>query len=89
MAKPRTPPREMSLDELRALPLTVDVVTAGRAFGLGRTKAHELARADEFPCEVLRLGRFLKVRKADLMHELGLTMDGQPLAAETGHGTAA
>ena len=30
---------EMSEQELRDLPVTVDLVTAGRAFGLGRTKS--------------------------------------------------
>lgn len=69
----------MSLDELMGLPVTMDLPTAGRAFGVGRTKSHELARHDEFPCRVLRVGRFYRVRKADLMHELGLTVDGKPL----------
>ena len=32
----------MTLEELRELPLTVDLVTAGRAHGLGRTISYEL-----------------------------------------------
>jgi len=47
----------MSIDELLALPVSVDLITAGRAFGFGRTKAHELARAGEFPCRVIPVGR--------------------------------
>lgn len=35
--------------ELLALPVTVDVPTAARALGLGRSTAYELARRDEFP----------------------------------------
>ena len=35
----------MSLDELLSLPVSVDLTTAGRAFGIGRTKSFELARA--------------------------------------------
>lgn len=42
--------------ELLALPVTVDVPTAARALGLGRSTAYELARRDEFPCRVLRIG---------------------------------
>lgn len=47
---------QMLMDELRSLPVSVDLATAGRAFGLGRTKAFELAKQDEFPCRVLRVG---------------------------------
>jgi hypothetical protein len=47
---------QMSMDELLSLPVSVDLATAGRAFGLGRTKAFELAKQDEFPCRVLRVG---------------------------------
>lgn len=57
----------MSVEELQALPVTVDLATAGRAFGMGRTKSHELARAGEFPVEVLRLGRSYRVKRADLL----------------------
>ena len=45
---------QMSQAELLALPSAVDLTTAGRAFGIGRTKAFELARAGEFPVKVLR-----------------------------------
>ena len=58
-------------EELRALPVAVDLVTAGRAFGVGRTKAHELARAGEFPVPVLRLGNTYRVTRADLLRALG------------------
>ncbi len=62
-------------EELRALPAAVDLVTAGRAFGIGRTKAHELVRAGEFPTRVLRLGRTYRVSRADLLRALGETAD--------------
>lgn len=71
-------PIEMSLKELLALPVTFDLVTAGRAFGLGRTKSHELARADDFPCPVRRIGKRYVVTKPDLFRELGLSLDGAP-----------
>jgi hypothetical protein len=71
----------MTLEELRALPVTVDLETAGRAHGLGRTLSYELAKADDFPCPVHRRGRYYRVLKAELMTSLGLAMDGTPLSA--------
>jgi hypothetical protein len=47
---------QMTPDELRALPVSVDLVTAGRALGLGRTKSYELAKSGQFPIEVLPVG---------------------------------
>ena len=58
--------------ELLALPVTVDVPTAARALGLGRSTAYELARRGEFPCRVLRVGRSYRVPTADLMRVLGV-----------------
>lgn len=62
----------MTPDELHALPVSVDLVTAGRAFLMGRTKAYELARAGEFPVPVLRLGNSYRVARAHLLQALGL-----------------
>lgn len=58
--------------ELLALPVTVDVPTAARALGLGRSTAYELARRGEFPCRVLRVGSSYRVPTADLMRILGV-----------------
>jgi hypothetical protein len=61
-----------SLDEIVATwPPTVDVVTAGRAFGLGRAAAYELARRGDFPTPVLRLGTRLRIVTADVITALG------------------
>ena len=48
----------VTIAQLRAT-ATVDLMTAARALGLGRTKAYELARRDEFPCRVIRIGEHL------------------------------
>jgi hypothetical protein len=64
--------------EIRTLPAMVDVVTAGRAIGIGRTKSYALARAVEFPCRVLRVGGNYLVPTADLLILLGLDPDGRP-----------
>jgi hypothetical protein len=64
--------RPMTPDELLSLPVSVDLVTAGRAFGLGRTKSHELARAGDFPCRVLKVGERYKVPRWELFRALGI-----------------
>jgi excisionase family DNA binding protein len=71
----------LTLAELLALPVTVDVTTAARALGLGRSTAYELARRDEFPCRVLRVGSSYRIPTADLLRVLGIdppTWDKQP-----------
>lgn len=57
---------QLTKEEILALPPIIDLPTAGRAFGKGRTKSYELARADEFPCQVLPLGahRFVVTKVA-------------------------
>ena len=72
---------EMSLEELRALPVSVDLTTAGRAFGLGRTKAFELAQAGEFPCRVLRVGIRYRVPRSAIFEALGIDPVGDKIAA--------
>ncbi|WP_066946634.1 helix-turn-helix domain-containing protein [Microtetraspora fusca] len=61
-----------TLAELHELPATVDVLTAARALGLGRTKAYELAKKGEFPCRVIRVGVAYLVPTAELLKLLGL-----------------
>jgi hypothetical protein len=51
---------------------TVDLMTAARALGLGRTKAYELARRDEFPCRVIRIGDTYRIPTPGLLELLGL-----------------
>jgi excisionase family DNA binding protein len=62
----------LSRAELLALPVTVDVPTAARALGLGRSTGYELARRGAFPCRVLRVGSSYRVPTADLMRVLGI-----------------
>ena len=62
----------MQKDELLALPVSVDLTTAGRAFGLGRTRAYELARAGQFPCRVIPVGRKFRVPRSALLEALGI-----------------
>lgn len=56
--KPRKRPKiGMTKEELFALPVSVDLETAGHAFGYGRSRSFELARAAEFPCRVIPVGK--------------------------------
>jgi hypothetical protein len=73
--------REMSDEELRALPAVVGLPTAARALGIGSTKAYQLARAGEFPCALLRLGSRYRVSKAELFRVLGVSA-GSPAMPE-------
>lgn len=65
----------MTRAELLALPAVVDVTTAARALGLGRSTAYELARRGEFPCRVLHIGSSYRVPTADLLRVLGIEHD--------------
>ena len=62
----------MTVDEVRALPAVVDLPTAARVLGLGRSAAYELVRLGAWPTPVLRLGRLIKVPSAPLLELLGL-----------------
>jgi excisionase family DNA binding protein len=70
----------MTLAELLALPVVVDVATAARALGLGRSTGYELARRGEFPCRVLRMGSSYRVPTADLLRILGIKPEEQDQA---------
>lgn len=63
----------LTAEQIRALPATVDVPTAGRCYGIGRTTAYELARSGEFPVKVLRLGTKLRVVTAAIMADLDIS----------------
>lgn len=74
-------------EELLRLPAIVDLSTAARAVGVGRTKAYELAKQDLFPCPVLRIGTAYRVRTADLLRLVGIdrhATDRKDSSAQTG-----
>ena len=62
----------MNREELLALPASIDLVTAARALGIGRTTAYQLARAGDLPVPVLRLGVRYRVPTAALLQVLGI-----------------
>lgn len=64
--------KPLSQQELRQLPAVIDLLTAARAFQIGRTKAYELARDDQFPCPVIRCGHAYRVSTAHIHQLLGI-----------------
>ncbi|WP_405526695.1 helix-turn-helix domain-containing protein [Streptomyces canus] len=64
--------RGMSLDEVLALPATVNVVTAARALGIGHNKAYDLIKAGQFPVRVLPMGNTVRIPTAALWEALGI-----------------
>ena len=69
--------------QLRALPPLLDLMTAARVLGLGRTTAYELARAGLWPTPLLRIGRRFKVPTAPLLALIDLP-SGQPSPTPVG-----
>lgn len=71
------PVKPVTIADLRAR-ATVDLMTASCALGLGRTKAYELARHDEFPCRVIRIGDTYRVPTTGLLELLGASPKEAP-----------
>jgi len=75
MAESKRKYRRLSEQELIDLPPTVDIPTAGRAYGWGATKSRDLVRSGDFPVEVLTRGRSRIVTKPALLTALGYDWD--------------
>ena len=57
--------------DLGKLPPTVEIVTAARILGVGRTVADELVREGNWPTPVIHVGRKIRVPTAPLIALLG------------------
>lgn len=58
--------------QLRRLPVTTDLATAGSVLNMGLTKARELARAGQFPVKVYKHGERYVVPTRQLLDLLGV-----------------
>jgi hypothetical protein len=68
-AHARTGPRfgkTLTEAEVLALPAVVDLETANRALGIGRSTGYRWAKAGEYPCRVIQLPTGYRVVSADL-----------------------
>jgi hypothetical protein len=80
-AQPAAARIRMTAGELRALPVTLDLTEVAKIIGPGRSKAHELVRADGLPCPVLRLGNRYRVTKAAFIKALDVEVLAESSAA--------
>lgn len=64
----------LTIGEVLRLPATVDVTTAGRALGFGRSKAYALARSGAFPCRIIRAGGTYRVPTSVILEALGIDL---------------
>ncbi len=69
------------LPDLGELPPILDLMTAARLLGIGRTTAYQLARHGHFPVPVLRIGASYKIPTAPLLDLLGIHPDAPRTAA--------
>ena len=53
--------------DVRHLPVVVDLPTAARLLGVGRTSAYELVRTGQWPTPVIRAGRLIRVPTGPLL----------------------
>jgi len=70
-------PTLAEISEIGELPVVLDVETAGRMLGIGRTAALRLARTGRFPCRTVRVGNLWRVPTADLLALLGLPVSSE------------
>jgi len=57
----------MTRDELDALPTVLDVATAAKVLGIGRSLAYDLVRRGDWPTPVLHVGKLIKSPSAPLL----------------------
>jgi hypothetical protein len=67
--------RTWTADEIRALGVRTDIETAASIWGIGRTKAFELAQTGEFPSPVVRVGSRYVVLVTPMLRALGLDQE--------------
>jgi predicted DNA-binding transcriptional regulator AlpA len=60
------------VSDLGSLPPTVNIETAAKIIGIGRTLAYELAKDGKFPCRVLQIGDRYIVPSAGLIQLLSV-----------------
>ena len=64
--------RAWTADDVRELPVVVDLVTAGSVLGMSRGASYEAQRRGDFPVPVLRVDHRFRVVTAHLRELLGV-----------------
>jgi len=57
----------MTRDGLAALPPVLDVPTAAKVLGIGRSLAYDLVRRGDWPTPVLPVGKLIKIAREPLI----------------------
>jgi hypothetical protein len=69
----KRPATGWTAEDVLALPVTVDLLTAGEVLGMRRNATYQTARDGRFPVPLIRVGSRYRVAAADLRRALGLT----------------
>ncbi|MFD8569965.1 DNA-binding protein [Streptomyces sp. NPDC059639] len=70
----------LTFREIFNLPVSVDLRTAARAFGMSTGTAYRLVARSAFPCRTVRVGWRHRVLTVDLLSALGI--DERPVFAD-------
>ncbi|WP_200800085.1 hypothetical protein [Jatrophihabitans endophyticus] len=62
--------RVSSIEEIRAWPPTVPIVKGGAALGYGANGTYAAYKSGDFPLQVLKIGRRLRIVTAELVRLL-------------------
>lgn len=73
----------MSTEDLQALPPAIKLPDANKLLNLGRSQGYHLAKTDQYPVKVLRVGKGYRVVTAELLKLLGLDDKQTPEPANT------
>lgn len=63
----------LSIGEVMALPAVLDLRTACKVLGIGRTTGYALAQQGRFPCPVFPVGAQYRIPTAGVLELLGLS----------------
>jgi hypothetical protein len=61
-----------TIEEVLALPVTVDLMTTARALGISKTVAYHLARTGQYPVPLYKVGTRYRCLRSVLLAHLGI-----------------
>lgn len=61
-----------TVEQVLALPVTVDLMTTARVLAISRTTAYELVRTGRFPVRLYRVGTRYRCLRSTLLEYLGI-----------------
>jgi hypothetical protein len=64
--------RPFTVEEVLALPVTVDLMTTARALGISKTVAYHLARTGRYPVPLYKVGARYRCLRSALLAHLGI-----------------